>query len=425
MKKIKLSTQFYIIFTLVILITSLLFTLGMNFVFEDFRVEQNKEQLEQYANNVWLAYKQEGLDSPFLRSEHNGFIIYEHTAVIEISKFDVVSNIHNTTSLFQLSKNWMARHKSERVDNQNYYFYIIEDGDVMLVAFTDNSYLINLGTSFNVILRIGFVSLVLLGNTMILIWSRIILERIYKLQVEVGKLSSTNYHQKISVEGDDEISELARVIEAMRFELETNEKTKQEMIQNISHDFKTPIAVIQSYAEAIRDEITSIEDTQIIIKQADLLNRKVKQLIELTKIEHNVTDIELTPVSIKEVIKHVLDQQKYRSGITFDVSLDNTVWLGVYDYFLSAFSNIIDNMLRYANTKILIHLENNTLTFYNDGEPIEANLIEKLFKPYEKGPKGQFGLGLSIVKRTMDLFNLTVTIKNEDKGVKFIIQPRA
>ena len=46
------------------------------------------------------------------------------------------------------------------------------------------------------------------------------------------------------------------------------------MIQNISHDFKTPIAVIQSYAEAIRDGIATLEDTNIIIKQADLLNRK-------------------------------------------------------------------------------------------------------------------------------------------------------
>jgi two-component system, OmpR family, sensor histidine kinase CssS len=424
MKKIKLSTQFYIIFTSVILITSLLFTLGMNFVFEDFRVEQNKEQLQQYANNVWLAYKEEGLNSPFLRSDYNGFVIYDNDVVSEISKFDVISIIYDTQSLLDESESWTETHHFENTNNKSYYFYTIKNENITLIAFTDNSYLINLGTSFNVILRLSFVSLVLLGNTMILIWSRIMLERIHKLQVEVSKLSSSNYHQKIMVEGDDEISDLARIIEAMRFELETNEKTKQEMIQNISHDFKTPIAVIQSYAEAIRDEITSIEDTQIIIKQADILNRKVKQLIELTKIENDVTEVSRTPVVIKEVIKHILDQQKYRSGIVFETSLDDSTWFGVYDYFHSAFSNIVDNMLRYANTKISIHLEKNVLTFYNDGEAIEENLIEKLFKPYEKGPKGQFGLGLSIVKRTMDLFDLTITIKNEDHGVKFIIAPR-
>lgn len=422
MRKIKLSTQFYIIFTLVILLTSLIFTLGLNFVFEDFRLEQNKEQLEQYANNVWLSYQQEGLDSPFLRSDYNGFVIYENDVKVYQYKFETLEGIYTTTSLYDTYKHYLSDQRTETINDIEYHFLVLRDNDVTLIAFTDNSYLLNLGTSFNIILRISFVSLVLLGNTTILIWSRIMLERIHKLQGEVTKLSTSNYHQPIIVEGDDEISELARRIENMRAEIETNEKTKQEMIQNISHDFKTPIAVIQSYAEAIRDGITSIEDTNIIIKQADLLNRKVKQLIELTKIEYDVTDIIRTPIKIKEVVQHILDQQKFRSDIEFEVDMDETTWLGVYDYFYSAFSNIVDNMLRYANTKIEITLKDSVLIFYNDGEAIDETLIEKLFKPYEKGPKGQFGLGLSIVKRTMDLFELQISIKNEDNGVKFIIK---
>jgi len=421
MKKIKLSTQFYIIFTLVILLTSLLFTLGMNYVFEDFRLNQNKEQLEQYATNVWESYKQEGLDSPFLRSNYNGYVLYEENVVIDHHGFSKIEAFYSTESLL------LAFHNDDEqntiiLDEQSFYFQIIKENTTTLIAFTDNSYLITLGTSFNVILRISFVSLVLFGNTMILIWSRIMLERIHKLQGEVSKLSSSNYHKPIIIEGDDEISELARRIENMRFEIEKNEKTKQEMIQNISHDFKTPIAVIQSYAEAIKDGIASIEDTSIIIKQADLLNRKVKQLIELTKLEYEVTDIERKPVVIKEVIQHILDQQKYRSGISFEIMLDDTLFVGVYDYFYSAFSNIVDNMLRYANTKIKITLKEGVLTFYNDGEGIDESIIDKLFKPYEKGPKGQFGLGLSIVKRTMDLFELHIQVKNEDHGVKFIIE---
>ncbi len=421
MRKIKLSTQFYIIFTLVILFTSLIFTLGLNFVFEDFRLEQNKEQLEQYANNVWLSYQQEGLDSPFLRSDYNGFVIYVDGIKVHQYKFEKLEDIYTTTSLYNTYKNYLSHQRTETINDIEYHFLVVHENNITLIAFTDNSYLINLGTSFNIILRISFVSLVLLGNTTILIWSRIMLERIHKLQGEVTKLSTSNYHQPIIVEGDDEISELARRIENMRSEIETNEKTKQEMIQNISHDFKTPIAVIQSYAEAIRDGITSIEDTDIIIKQADLLNRKVKQLIELTKIEYDVTDIVRTPIKIKEVVQHILDQQKFRSDIIYEVSMDDTIWLGVYDYFYSAFSNIVDNMLRYANTKIIITLKDGILIFYNDGEGIDETLIEKLFKPYEKGPKGQFGLGLSIVKRTMDLFELQIRIKNEDQGVKFII----
>ena len=66
--------------------------------------------------------------------------------------------------------------------------------------------------------------------------------------------------------------------------LKNNEDTKKEMIQNLGHDLKTPIAVIRSYAEAIQDGIEGVESTDLIIKQSDLLNKKVKQIIEYSKI---------------------------------------------------------------------------------------------------------------------------------------------
>ncbi len=425
MNKLRLSTQFYIIFTIVILLTSLFFTLGMNYVFEDFRAEQNRDQLATYANNIFDAYLNQGLDSPFLRSDYNGYVIYEDGVKVYDDNFQIIDGIYTSRQLFLRMNTWLSNEKTESFGDETFYFHLTRfQNDVLIVSFTDSTYLENLGTSFNVILRISFISLVLLGNTTILVWSRIILDRIRKLQGEVTKLSANNYHEPIEVVGEDEISELARRIENMRKEIESNEKTKQEMIQNISHDFKTPIAVIQSYAEAIRDGIADIQDTTIITKQADILNHKVKQLIELTKLEHNVTEQERTDISIREVIQHIYDQQKFRrDDVLFTLELDQSTYYGVYDYFFSAFSNIVDNMLRYAVSKITITLKNNVLTFENDGEHIEESMIQTLFKPYEKGPKGQFGLGLSIVKRTMDLFQLSIEVYNTNDGVGFTIKP--
>ena len=425
MKRLRLSTQFYIIFTVVILLTSLFFTLGMNYVFEDFRAEQNRNQLATYANNVFDAYLNEGLESPFLRSDYNGYIIYEDGIKAYDSQFQIIDSVYTHRQLYLRMNTWLSNEKTETYGEDTYYFHLTRfQNDILIVTFTDSSYLENLGTSFNVILRISFISLVLLGNTTILVWSRIILDRIRKLQGEVTKLSANNYHVPIEVVGEDEISELANRIETMRKEIESNEKTKQEMIQNISHDFKTPIAVIQSYAEAIRDGIADIEDTNIITKQADILNHKVKQLIELTKLEHAVTEQDRSHIRVSEVIEHIYDQQKFRrDDIQFVLDLDDSTYYGVYDYFFSAFSNIVDNMLRYAKTTIQITLKNNILTFENDGDHIEEKLIQTLFKPYEKGPKGQFGLGLSIVKRTMDLFHFSIEVYNTKDGVGFKIMP--
>lgn len=425
MNRLRLSTQFYIIFTVVILLTSLFFTLGMNYVFEDFRAEQNRDQLATYANNIFDAYLNQGLESPFLRSDYNGYVIYEDGAKVYDANFEIIDSIYTTRQLFLRMNTWLSNEKTESFDEDTFYFHLTRfENDILIVTFTDSTYLENLGTSFNVILRISFISIVLLGNTTILVWSRIILDRIRKLQGEVTKLSANNYHEPIEVVGEDEISELARRIENMRKEIESNEKTKQEMIQNISHDFKTPIAVIQSYAEAIGDGVADIDDTTIITKQADILNHKVKQLIELTKLEHNVTEQARHDISIREVIQHIYDQQKFRrDDVQFILDLDHSTYYGVYDYFFSAFSNIVDNMLRYATSKISITLKNQTLTFENDGEHIEESMIQTLFKPYEKGPKGQFGLGLSIVKKTMDLFQLSIEVYNKKDGVGFTIKP--
>ena len=83
--------------------------------------------------------------------------------------------------------------------------------------------------------------------------------------------------------------------------------------------------------------------------------------------------------------------------------------------------NILSNFMRYTKTTIKITVRQNKIILYNDGEPIEKDFIEAIFTPFRKGIKGQFGLGLSIVKKTLNLMDYDITIKNEKKGVSFTI----
>ena len=69
-----------------------------------------------------------------------------------------------------------------------------------------------------------------------------------------------------------------------------------------------------------------------------------------------------------------------------------------------------------------INIKNKKITLYNDGENIDEKLINNIFTPYEKGINGVFGLGLSIVKKTLQFLNYDITITNLNKGVKFIIK---
>ena len=65
--------------------------------------------------------------------------------------------------------------------------------------------------------------------------------------------------------------------------------------------------------------------------------------------------------------------------------------------------------------------EENKLILYNDGDNIDNDFLEGIFTPFRKGIKGEFGLGLSIVKKTLNIMGYDIMIKNEKKGVSFII----
>jgi hypothetical protein len=112
MNRLRLSTQFYIIFTVVILLTSLFFTLGMNYVFEDFRAEQNRDQLATYANNIFDAYLNQGLESPFLRSDYNGYVIYEDGVKVYDANFEIIDSIYTTRQLFLRMNTWLSNEKN-------------------------------------------------------------------------------------------------------------------------------------------------------------------------------------------------------------------------------------------------------------------------------------------------------------------------
>ena len=95
---------------------------------------------------------------------------------------------------------------------------------------------------------------------------------------------------------------------------------------------------------------------------------------------------------------------------------------GTLDMWETIIDNILGNFMRYADKLIKITIKNGKITFYNDGPNINENVLNDIFTPYTKGIKGQFGLGLSIVKKTITLLGYEIIVKNERKGVSFMIR---
>ena len=126
---------------------------------------------------------------------------------------------------------------------------------------------------------------------------------------------------------------------------------------------------------------------------------------------------------MKKIVEAAIREFKFRRrDVKFIVSFDkNSKFYGTEEYFETIIDNLLANFLRYADKTIKITAKNNRLTLYNDGPNIEASLLDGIFTPFRKGIKGEFGLGLSIVKKTLLLMDYDITIKNEKKGVSFHI----
>ena len=84
--------------------------------------------------------------------------------------------------------------------------------------------------------------------------------------------------------------------------------------------------------------------------------------------------------------------------------------------------NLLNNFMRYAKKEIKITIKNQKITLFNDGPNIDKSIIDNIFTPYKKGLNGMFGLGLSIVKKTLELLKYDISVDNVKNGVNFIIK---
>ena len=134
-----------------------------------------------------------------------------------------------------------------------YYYNTNRSSDVVKIAITNDSYINKMRTAiykkiFIVVgITFGIISLILVA------WSNNLVKRIKKLKGKIDNLNNDDYDHKVNDNYDDELQTLDVAIENMRMYLKNQEEYKNQMYQNISHDFKTPITVIKSYLEATED----------------------------------------------------------------------------------------------------------------------------------------------------------------------------
>ena len=336
------------------------------------------------------------------------------TDIIPLDAKSIVSKIKNEYGKFTF-------------DSKIYYYNTYRDVNYYKVALSSNNYVLEISKDVLTAFLPVLVIVVLIIITLIYLWNNILINKIGHLKEKIDNLDNDNYQDNFLFRLDDEFLVLSNAIDDMKLTLKEQEEYKNQMYQNISHDFKTPIAVIKSYVEGIEDNVTKPEDGISIIKEeVGKLEQKVNSLLYLNKLNYlkDKSTID-TKIDIQDVIKDVVKKfQLQRPEINWIITYGDkfTKFNGNYELWETILDNLLANFMRYAKNEIKITVKGKKIFLYNDGENIDEGIVNNIFNPYTKGIKGQFGLGLSIIRKTLLLLNYEITVNNEKQGVSFIIK---
>lgn len=373
-----------------------------------------EQPLQLIQNDISIADFDEEVAYLYVTSNNNIIVSNNISKITNLSPEQILININKDYGKFKYL-------------DKTYYYNTSRTKYVLKVALTNNDYIKEIKLDiFSTLFPIIFITLLLISIVMLL-WSRNLIKKIEKLKEKIDNLDNDNYKDSYQYKIDDEFKILSDAIDNMKQNLKEQEEYKSQMYQSISHDFKTPLTVIKSYLEAVDDGIEKEEDAKkIITEEINKLEQKVHSLLYFNKLNYlkDTNNYKNEQVDLKNIIDNSVAKFKLqRPDINYKIlTSKNTIFNGTVDMWEAIIDNILNNFMRYAKKEIKITIKDKSISFYNDGENIDENILNDIFTPYKKGMKGEFGLGLSIVKKTIKLFGYEISVKNEKKGVTFIIK---
>lgn len=258
---------------------------------------------------------------------------------------------------------------------------------------------------------------------------------------EIGELGA-NFN-RMSSRLESTISELKKANNSLLKDIEQKEKMEEmrnEFLENVSHELKTPIALIQGYAEGLKDGVNDDAESRdfycdVIMDEAMKMNQMVKNLLTLNQLEFGDEDISFERFDLAALIRGVLQSmeilaQQDELKIIFRQESPVYVWADEFKT-EQVVRNYVSNAFHHASGDKVIEVKiqregkKARTSVFNTGTPIPEEDLKHIWEKFYKVDKahtreyGGNGIGLSIVKAIMESFHQEYGVKNYDNGVEF------
>ena len=355
---------------------------------------------------------------------------------------------------------------TDEVNNVSYMFLtgILDNGYVLYIRMPISPIEESVKISNTVLLMIGGITLVVAGIIASFI-SRKFTNPILQLNDIANKMAKLDFSKKYRItDTEDEINELGRSINTMSDKLEATikelqknnielekdieEKSKidemrKQFISDVSHELKTPIALIQGYAEGLIENVNSDEESrkfyaEVILDETNKMDKLVKQLLELMKLEYGKREFDNEKFNINELINEVLRKCSVMiNEKNIKVYFENKEPIYVYAdefYMDQIITNYLTNAIKHAEevekeNKIEIKVEKVSnkirVSVFNTGENIPEEDLQRIWGRFYKldssrnRQDGGSGIGLALVKAIMNNYQNEYGVENKKNGVEF------
>ncbi len=325
------------------------------------------------------------------------------------------------------------------------YIYVILGSELYDTAINGigGSYILST-TAFTLVLILVFAGI--LGSVLFFNLTR----RLRRMTRAVSDFDKGDYSRRIAVQSDDELGQLssafnhmADTVENSIDEMKKNDALRRELIANISHDLRSPLASIQGYLETIQMKEDTMDPGQrraflnTILNGVINLNKLVHELFELSKLDALQTKPRPEPFSLAELLQDVVlkfQPQAERKKINLITKIERNLPFVMGDIGMidRVISNLIDNAIRYTpengQVKVLLSRRGGQvyLRIEDSGEGIPREDLPHIFDRFYRVEKsrsknsGGSGLGLAIVKKILDAHGVNIEVQSEPgKGARF------
>ena len=475
--------------SLVILLIIVFLILVNNFVFGQFYIYSKTKALKsayQIVNNHYNSSQNVDLESQLEKIAIN-------------NNFDILIKNNQNVNIYTSNKDFFSTlgQMNEMTNRFNSTLgEVIEKGDeftikkikdtkndityILLSATLDNDYLLYIRipiTSIQESVKISNNFLYLMAGFAILIAAVIVSyvsrkfgDPIVELNYIAKKMSNLDFSHKYRItDADDEINNLGKSINVMSDKLErtikqlrnTNielekdieEKSKidemrKSFISDVSHELKTPIALIQGYSEGLLENVNSDEESrkfyaEVILDETNKMDKLVKQLLELMKLEYGKREFKDKKFNLVELEKEVIRKsQVILEEKQIEVKFETPDEINVFadDFYIEqVISNYITNAIKhvkeangkkYIKIKNIIDIEKNKVRvkIFNTGDKIAEENIARIWNRFYKVDEsrnrenGGTGIGLAFVKAVMNNYGNVYGVMNQEEGVEFYLE---